>query len=112
MRGFGTGKVGPKDGEDFVGGNYASALNIEASLPNLLPERTETDISLFMDIANLWHVDYSNAVNDSDKIRSSIGIATNMYTPIGPLSFTIAQNLSKADTDQTQSFNFQIGTSF
>jgi len=112
LRGFGTGKVGPKDGEDFVGGNYASALNIEASLPNLLPERTETDISLFMDIANLWHVDYSNAVNDSDKIRSSIGIASNVYTPIGPLSFVIAQNLSKADTDETQSFNFQIGTSF
>ena len=35
-----------------------------------------------------------------------------MYTPIGPLSFVISQNLSKADTDQTQSFNFQIGTSF
>jgi len=112
LRGFGTGKVGPKDGADFVGGNYASAINIEASLPNLLPERTETDISLFMDIANLWHVDYSSSVNDSDKIRSSIGIASNVYTPIGPLSFVIAQNLSKADTDETQSFNFQIGTSF
>ena len=35
-----------------------------------------------------------------------------MYTPIGPLSFVLAQNLSKADSDQTQSFNFQIGTSF
>ena len=112
LRGFDSGKVGPKDGDDYVGGNYASALNIEAALPNLLPEGTETDISLFMDVANLWHVDYSSSVNDSDKIRSSIGIATNMYTPIGPLSFTIAQNLSKADTDQTQSFNFQIGTSF
>ena len=65
-----------------------------------------------MDIANLWHVDYSSSVNDSDKIRSSFGVATNMYTPIGPLSFVIAQNLSKADTDVTQSFNFQIGTSF
>ena len=65
-----------------------------------------------MDIGNLWHVDYSSSVNDSDKIRSSIGVATNMYTPIGPLSFVIAQNISKADTDQTQAFNFQIGTSF
>tara|TARA_B100000029_G_scaffold505712_1_gene586869 strand:- start:1143 stop:3383 length:2241 start_codon:yes stop_codon:yes gene_type:complete len=112
LRGFESGKIGPKDGDDYVGGNYASSLNLEASLPNLLPESTETDISLFMDFANLWHVDYSNSINDSDKIRSSLGIATNMYTPIGPLSFVIAQNISKADTDETQSFNFQIGTSF
>ena len=112
LRGFETSKVGPKDGSDYIGGNYATALNLEAALPNLLPEGTETDVSLFMDIGNLWHVDYSSSVNDSDKIRSSIGVATNMYTPIGPLSFVIAQNLSKAETDQTQSFNFQIGTSF
>jgi len=112
LRGFESGKVGPKDGLDYVGGNYASALNLEASLPNLLPESTETDISIFMDFANLWHVDYTDSVEDSNKIRSSIGLATNMYTPIGPLSFVLSQNLSKADTDVTQSFNFQIGTSF
>ena len=112
LRGFESRKVGPKDGDDYIGGNYASAINIEAALPNLLPESTETDVSLFMDLANLWHVDYSNSINDSDKIRSSVGVATNMYTPIGPLSFVVAQNLSKAETDVTQSFSFQIGTSF
>jgi len=112
LRGFESGKVGPKDGLDYVGGNYVSAMNFEVGLPNLLPENTETDISLFLDVANVWHVDYSSSLNDSDKIRSSVGLATNMYTPIGPLSFVFAQNLSKADTDQTQSFNFQIGTSF
>ncbi len=112
LRGFESGKVGPKDGNDYVGGNYASALNFEAALPNLLPESTETDISVFMDIANLWHVDYASSLEDSNKLRSSMGLATNIYTPIGPLSFVLAQNLSKADTDQTQSFSFQIGTSF
>ena len=112
LRGFESGKVGPKDGDDYIGGNYATAVNFEASLPNLLPESTETDVSLFLDAANLWHVDYSSTVEDSNKIRSSAGIATNMYTPIGPLSFVISQNLSKAETDQTQSFSFQIGTSF
>ena len=95
LRGFEPNKIGPRDGSDYIGGNYASALNLEAALPNLLPESTETDISIFMDFANLWHVDYSSSLNDSDKIRSSIGIATNMYTPVGPLSFVIAQNLSK-----------------
>ena len=112
LRGFETRKVGPKDGADYIGGNYATAINFEAALPNLLPEGTETDISVFMDLGNIWHVDYSSEVDDSNKIRSSIGVATNMYTPVGPLSFVLAQNLSKSETDQTQSFNFQIGTSF
>jgi len=112
LRGFEPSKIGPKDGNDYVGGNYATAINLEAALPNILPESTETDISVFMDIGNLWHVDYSNSVDDSNKIRSSFGVATNMYTPIGPLSFVIAHNMSKAETDETQSFNFQIGTSF
>ena len=29
LRGFETRKVGPKDGADYVGGNYATAINLE-----------------------------------------------------------------------------------
>ena len=65
-----------------------------------------------MDAANLWHVDYSDTVDDSNKIRSSVGISANMYTTIGPLSLTIAQQLSKTTTDKTETFNFRLGTSF
>ena len=112
IRGFDSRKVGPKDGINYVGGNYATALSFEASLPNLLPETTKTDISIFMDNANVWHVDYSNALSDSSKLRSSVGVAANVWTPVGPLSFVLAQDLSKADTDETQGFRFNIGTSF
>ena len=41
LRGFQRGRVGPKDGTDHIGGNYAAALNFEANLPNLLPESQE-----------------------------------------------------------------------
>ena len=54
LRGFEAGRVGPKDGEDFIGGNYVTALNFEGSLPNLLPESTKTDVSLFLDFGNVW----------------------------------------------------------
>ena len=33
-------------------------------------------------------------------------------SPIGPMTFTLAQNLSKADSDVTESFNFNLGTTF
>ena len=49
LRGFQRGKVGPVDGTDHIGGNYAAALNIEANLPNLLPEDSKTDVNVFLD---------------------------------------------------------------
>lgn len=112
LRGFETGKVGPKDGVDFVGGNYVAASNFELNLPNLLPESTRTDVGLFLDIGNIWAVDYSDTINDSNKIRSSIGFNTNWNSPVGPMSFIFSQNISKASTDITESFNFRLGTTF
>ena len=112
LRGFQAGKVGPKDGDDWIGGNYVTALGLEAQLPNLLPESTRTDISAFFDSGNVWAVDYSDTLDDTNKIRSSIGIAANVFTVVGPLSFIIAQDLTKASSDGTQAFNFRIGTSF
>ena len=112
LRGFQKGKVGPVDGTDHVGGNYAAALNLEASLPNLLPENTNTDIALFLDFGNVWKVDYDKTIDDSNKLRSTTGLAANWLSPIGPLSFTLATNIAKANTDITESFNFNLGTSF
>ena len=91
---------------------FLSGVSAEAQLPNLLPESYRTDFGLYFDTANVWGVDYSNAVNDSNKIRSSIGIAANVFTPIGPLSWTVSQAITKANTDKTETFNFNIGTSF
>ena len=112
LRGFESRKIGPVDQGDYVGGNYATAINFEAALPNLLPESTQTDIAVFLDAGNLWHADYDASVGQSSKIRSSLGVATNMYTPIGPLNFVLAQDLTAAESDTTQTFKFEIGTSF
>ena len=112
LRGFENGKVGPKDGVDFVGGNYASAANFEINLPNLIPESLKTDVGLFLDVGNVWHVDYADNIDDSNKIRSTAGITTNWLSPVGPMSFILSQNISKKDTDVTQSFNFRLGTTF
>ena len=112
LRGFNSFKIGPKDGEDYIGGNYVSSLNFEAQLPKLLPESSRTDISLFTDFGNIWGVDYSSAIDDTNEIRSSVGVAANIWTPVGPLSFIVAEDLSKSLNDETQTFNFRIGTSF
>ena len=112
LRGFKRGKVGPKDGTDHVGGNYAVAVNFEASLPNILPEATKTDVGLFVDLGNVWGVDYDDSIDDSSKLRSSTGVAANWMSPLGPMSFILSSNITKHSTDETESFNFSLGTTF
>ena len=112
LRGFEKNKVGPVDGSDHVGGNYVASLNFETNLPNVLPENSNADVGLFLDFGNVWGVDYDSSIDDSNKIRSSTGVTVNWLSPIGPLNFVISQNLSKADTDVTESFTFNLGTTF
>ena len=112
LRGFEKGKVGPVDNSDYIGGNYISALNLSTNLPGLLNTVENLDFSYFIDIANVWGVDYDSSINDSSAIRSSTGIGMDFLTPIGPLSFSLSQPISKKSTDKTETFRFNLGTTF
>ena len=112
LRGFEKGKIGPKDNKDYVGGNYATTMNFEASLPKLLPEATKIDVGVFLDVGNVWGVDYDSTIDDSNKIRSTVGFVSNWLSPVGPMSFIFSRNIVKASTDVTESFSFRLGTSF
>ncbi len=112
LRGFEAGKIGPVDANDHIGGNYAASLNFQSNLPFLFPSFQSVDFNYFIDAGSVWGVDYSNAVGDSSHIRSSTGVGLEWFSPIGPFTFTLAQPISKIDTDQTQSFQFNIGTTF
>ena len=112
LRGFERGKVGPVDGDDHVGGNYAAALNFEVNLPNVFPESTKTEVGLFLDFGNLWGVDYDSSLDKSNELRSSTGVAASWLSPLGPMTFIFSTNLSKASTDKTESFSFNLGTTF
>ena len=111
LRGFASGKIGPKDGNEYVGGNFGSAINLNTTLPNVLSGYENIDLNLFFDAASIWQVDYDSSL-ESDNIRSSTGLAVNWFTPVGPLSFSYAIPLSSEETDKKESFRFRIGTSF
>ena len=111
LRGFEAGRVGPKDGSDFIGGNYVSSINATTTVPFFLENLQTVDIVLFADAANIWGVDYDSSL-DKDGIRSSVGLALDWLTPIGPLTFSLAQPITKQSTDIEESFRFNIGTSF
>ena len=113
LRGFEFGKVGPKDGNDYIGGNFVSAANFSSSLPQIFENSQTTDFSLFLDIANIWGVDYDSTIDSkSQDVRSSIGINLDWFSAVGPLSFSLSQPITKSSTDKTQSFRFNLGTTF
>ncbi len=111
LRGFESGKIGPKDGSEYVGGNFGSALNLNTTVPNILSGYENIDLSLFFDAATLREVDYDSSL-ESSKIRSATGITVNWLTAIGPLNFSYSIPISKEQSDKTESFRFRIGTSF
>ena len=112
LRGFEQGKVGPKDGNDYIGGNYVTTLNLSTNLPNILSTMENLDFSYFIDFANVWGVDYDSSVDQSNFVRSSTGVGMDWLTPIGPLSFSLTQPISKKSTDKTETFRFNLGTTF
>ncbi len=112
LKGFKSNRIGPVDSDDYIGGNYAASINFDTTLPMILPSAETMDFKYFLDIGNVWGVDYSDAIDDSNKIRSSTGITVDWFTPIGPLNFSFAQDISKASTDRTESFQFNLGTTF
>lgn len=111
LRGFEAGRVGPKDGDDFIGGNFAYSLNFSSTIPQFFEESQNVEFIFFTDVADVWGVDYNSSLNDS-KIRSSVGMALDWFSPVGPMNFSLSLPISKAETDKTESFRFNLGTSF
>jgi len=112
LRGFENRGVGPIDSGDHVGGNNLATLSLKSTFPNPIPENLRATTFLFFDMGNVWGADYSNSIPDSSKLRASTGIALDLISPIGPLSFTYSIPISKASTDKEQNFLFNIGSSF
>ena len=112
LRGFTPGSIGPKDGKDYIGGNYATSVNVTTSIPQLFEESQNIDFLFFIDAANVWGVDYSSSIDESNKVRSAAGIGVDWFTAVGPLNFSLSQPITKMDSDSTESFRFNLGTTF
>lgn len=111
LRGFANKGIGPKLENDFIGGNYAFYTSFSSTIPNGLPEKWNATTNIFFDVANVWGVD-DKSTDDSNQVRSSLGLGFSWVSPLGPISFTYAKPISKASTDDVENFNFNIGSAF
>jgi outer membrane protein insertion porin family len=87
-------------------------MSLKSTFPNPIPDSLRSTTFVFFDLGNVWGTDYSDLISNSSKIRSSVGLALDVVSPVGPLSFTYSIPLSRASSDKEQKFLFNIGSSF
>ena len=80
-------------------------------MPQLFQNSQNTDFVIFLDAANVWGVDYDSSLDKND-IRSSIGIGLDWFSPVGPMNFSLAHPITKNSSDITETFRFNLGTTF
>ena len=109
VRGYTYNSLGPTDSNgEQIGGNVL--ITGTAALQFPMPGIKETDqarLSLFGDAGQV----YADNAELGD-LRYSAGLALAWMTPIGPLSFTYASALNSKSTDETEGFQFSIGSTF
>ena len=109
VRGYTYNSLGPTDSNgEQIGGNVL--ITGTAALQFPMPGVKETDqarLSLFGDAGQV----YADNAELGD-LRYSAGLALAWMTPIGPLSFTYASALNSKSTDDTEGFQFSIGSTF
>lgn len=66
-------------------------------------------MSAFFDIGNVYGI---NEDFEFDQLRYSTGVAFVWLSPIGGLTFSLAYPLNDKESDDTQVFQFSIGTNF
>ncbi len=105
IRGFESRSVSPKnEWGDEVGGTIAFANSLELSFP--LIDRIKLRGSIFFDYGMIGR-------KNLDEIqRMSTGVGIEWITPIGPLQLVFAKPLNDKKGDDTNTFEFNLGTRF
>lgn len=111
VRGFRQNTLGPLDSTGLpFGGHLKVVGNAEVILPVPFTKNAKSvRTSAFFDIGNVYGDDENF---DGGSLRYSTGVAALWLSPIGILSFSLAQPLNTKEGDQIQRFQFSIGATF
>jgi outer membrane protein insertion porin family len=127
VRGFAPAGIGPRDmtpgtTNDALGGTNYWGASVEAQTPlYFLPKEIGIKVAAFADAGSLWGYKGPTSwnvtgetltVDDTNKVRSSVGMGFIWDSPLGPLRFDLAYPITKGANDRTQVFRFSGGTKF
>jgi len=110
VRGYEARSLGPREEGDAIGGDALTTGSLEIIFPPPFALDTgQARLSLFYDFGNV----YSDIeAFEAGEIRSSVGVSFNWRSPVGPLSFSVADPINPEPQDDTETFQFTIGTLF
>lgn len=110
VRGYRASTLGPRSINRPLGGSFKTTGSMELIFPVPFAEDNNSlRLSTFFDIGNVFDgVDNF----DSGELRTSVGISVIWYTPIAPMTFSLARPLNDQPGDNTESFQFTLGSFF
>ena len=113
LRGFQIAGIGPRDGNDALGGKYFYTGTAELSFPLGLPKELNVVGKAFIEAGSLWGTDDVGAtIRDSSALRLSAGIGMQWVSPFGPLRLDYSFPIKYQPFDNRQHLNFSFGTRF
>ncbi|MEX0450811.1 outer membrane protein assembly factor BamA [Spiribacter sp. 218] len=118
VRGYESNSLGPRDdNDDPTGGNLRLLGRAEVRFP--IAEDSDGNnlrVSTFVDAGQVWDRDREAAEGPGDvslsDLRYAAGLGLVYYSPIGPLTMSVARPLNDEQGDETQFFQFTIGAFF
>ena len=113
LRGFKSGKVGPKLGNSYTGGQYYYLTSLETNI-DLEIDAFDITTTAFIDVGSVWGLENPayGSIDDDHEARSSIGINLNWESAIGPISIIYANIIESSSNDTTDNLYFDIGYNF
>ncbi len=118
VRGYERNSLGPRDENgDPTGGNVRALGRAEVRFPLAQDdEGNNLRVTTFVDAGQVWdreHEDLNGFTGISlTDVRYSAGLGLIYFSPIGPLTMSVAQPLNAESGDEKQPFQFTIGASF
>jgi outer membrane protein insertion porin family len=116
VRGFQANTLGVKErtsrgDEEPVGGNLLVSGGAEVIFPVPFMDKSLKSfrLSAFTDFGNVYDV---NQDFDAGLLRYSAGLSAIWISPFGAMTFSIAAPLKKEDGDETEAFQFSLGSTF
>ena len=113
LRGFKSGKIGPKLGNSYTGGQYYYLTSLETNI-DLNISAFDITTTAFIDVGSVWGLENPayGSIDDDHEARSSIGINFNWDSAIGPINIIYANIIKSNNNDTTGNHYFDVGYNF
>lgn len=117
VRGYQGNSLGPKDPQTgtYLGGSRRVVGNVQFFFPVPGSGRDKSlRLFVFGDAGQVYGTGAGNSSDTIDfgQLRYSTGFGLSWLSPLGPLQLVYAKALNAKDGDETQVFQFQVGTAF